>query len=292
MKLGRLALVPAGEFMMGTTDIHTGPGEDVREVFVGTAAVATTPITNHQFQAFADEHGGDFSEWKVYATPDRNTHPAVCLSWADAMQYCTWLSDQTGIPHSLPTDMVWEKAARGKLKQKLFPWGDELPTEKHMCWNRWSMEIGTTPVETFPANGYGIFDMAGNVWEWCQNGPESPEYRFRRGGAWNIGEPFRARCGNIGMLFPHQRYPNMGARVCIPFEELSSEKRIEIAIHCVSQRVTTDGGVLQILSFTKNTLTLSMKGTCLICPKKAHSQEAVRTDLLAALPELQTIRFI
>ncbi len=103
---------------------------------------------------------------------DRSRHPVVHVSWNDAAAYAAWASK------ALPTEAQWEYAARGGLEQKLYPWGDELtPNGEHRC-NIWQGEFpridtaedgyaGTCPVDSFPPNGYGIYSITGNVWEWC-----------------------------------------------------------------------------------------------------------------------------
>lgn len=102
---------------------------------------------------------------------DRLDHPVVHVSWNDAVAYCKWAGTR------LPTEAEWEYAARGGLSQRRFPWGDELtPAGEHYC-NIWQGEFPdhntasdgydhTAPVDAFEANGYGLYNTAGNVWEW------------------------------------------------------------------------------------------------------------------------------
>jgi formylglycine-generating enzyme len=136
---------------------------------------------------------------------DRADHPAVHLSWNDAMAYCQW----SGL--RLPTEAEWEYAARGGLVQRRYPWGDELtPGGRHQC-NIWQGRFpakntgddgypGTAPVGAFAPNGYGLHNMAGNVWEWCADwfsptfhrdgprlnpaGPTAGQARVIRGGSY------------------------------------------------------------------------------------------------------------
>ncbi|WP_256217330.1 formylglycine-generating enzyme family protein [Paenibacillus sp. OV219] len=136
---------------------------------------------------------------------DRMDHPVTHISWNDAMAYCKWSGKR------LPTEAEWEYAARGGLVQKRYPWGDLLkPDGEHRC-NIWQGKfpdknnasdgyVGTAPIRAFAPNGYGLYNMSGNVWEWCSDwfsasfhvngprenpqGPPAGDVRVLRGGSY------------------------------------------------------------------------------------------------------------
>ena len=134
-----------------------------------TQAVATAPW-------WRQVHGAAWSrpEGPHSSVAGRMDHPVIHISWHDAHAYATWVDKR------LPSEAEWEYAARGGLEGALYPWGDRLvPNKKHRC-NIWQGTFpskntakdgfeGTAPVDTFEPNGYGLYNMSGNVWEWCSD---------------------------------------------------------------------------------------------------------------------------
>ncbi|WP_436498061.1 formylglycine-generating enzyme family protein [Actinokineospora sp. HUAS TT18] len=166
----------------------------------------------------------------------RQSHPVVHVSWADAQAYCAWSGTR------LPTEAEWEFAARGGLVQARYPWGDELaPRGRHECniWQGRFPEVdtgedgfaGTAPVKSFRPNGYGLFNVAGNVWEWCADwfsadfhvsgprvdpvGPGVGSSRVMRGGSHMCHESYcnRYRVAARSSATPDSSTGNIGFRV-------------------------------------------------------------------------------
>lgn len=142
-------------------------------VFHNTAKpVSTDDLT----QWWRWEPGADWQhpEGPGSSVEGRELHPVVMVSWNDAQAYCKWAGKR------LPTEAEWEFAARGGLEGKNFVWGDEAPTDNRVFANTWQGHFPdnntkkdgferTAPVKSFAPNGYGLYDMAGNVWEWCND---------------------------------------------------------------------------------------------------------------------------
>ena len=214
----RFRLIPAGEFWMGAV-----PGDDEayddersrhRVEITKPFYLGVYEVTQEQWQRVM---GSNPSEFKG------STRPVEKVSWDDAVSFCETLSRMDGERYRLPTEAEWEYAARGGVDGKKYVWGDqrtpianglkranvadESAKRKYSDWSIFTdYDDGypeTAPVGSFAPNGYGLHDMAGNVWEWCSDwydegyyshspsadprGPSSGSYRVLRGGSWYDG---------------------------------------------------------------------------------------------------------
>jgi formylglycine-generating enzyme required for sulfatase activity len=186
--------IPAGPFVMGS-DAGAPDEGPKREVDVSAFSIDRFEVTNKDFAAFVEatgyvtdgEESGAKRIWRDEYGDGEENHPVVRVNWNDAVAYCEWLGKR------LPSEAEWEKSARGPDNTK-YPWGDEYDAAQAN--GKDSGLRGTASVGSYPANGYGLHDMAGNVWEWTAdwyqpypgNIIEDEFYgeRFRvvRGGGW------------------------------------------------------------------------------------------------------------
>lgn len=169
-----MVLIPAGEFQMGSIDADANADEKpVHTVSVDAFYMDTHEVTNAAYKAFVDAnpqwqkgniqakfHDGNYlSDWDGNTYPaGKANHPVTYVSWYAAMAYSAWAEKR------LPTEAEWEYAARGGLAGKKYPWGDTISPENA---NYYPHARGATAVGRYAANNYGLYDMAGNVWEWC-----------------------------------------------------------------------------------------------------------------------------
>lgn len=260
-KTGMVPL-PAGGFVMGTNNgfPYEGPAHPVR---LDSFWLDETEVTNDQFAEFVEAssyvttaeqigNAGVFSpklqrwtlvegaDWRhpegdvssISARPDQ---PVVHVSWADAAAYCTWKGKR------LPTEAEFEYAARGGKQETAYPWGDEFtPAGKHQA-NTWQGEFphhddaadgfaGIAPVKSYAPNGYGLYDIAGNVWEWVNDwydpnyyrdspesnppGPPDGREKVQRGGSWLCSSNYCMgyRVASRMMTEPDSGLNNLGFR--------------------------------------------------------------------------------
>ena len=261
-----LVVVPPGTYLMGSPASEEGRDEDEgprhRVVVANAFAVGTAEVTRGEYARFVRDtgHSGDDScrtfegeKWKKRSGRDwrdpgyhqTDRHPAVCVNWDDAQRYVAWLSRETGEAYRLPSESEWEYVARGGTDTSRH-WGDgsrfqcryangadealkgryrDRREEIGSCGDR---HVHTAPAKRYAKNGYGLFDVLGNVWEWtadCGNDryDEAPgdgsdwargkcSLRILRGGSW-YSEPNSLRSANRLLNKAGLRNGNVGFRV-------------------------------------------------------------------------------
>jgi len=212
--------IPSGSFQMGD-NFNEGNSDErpVHSVYLDAYYISKYEVTFDQYDTFCEETGRNKPDDRGWGRGDR---PVIYVDWNDAKDFCDWLSQKTGEDIHLPTEAQWEKAARG-TDQRRYPWGNGEPNGNRVNfadintdfkWKDKSVNDGykyTAPVGSYPAgkSPYGVHDMAGNVWEWCQDwydsdyydyspshnpqGPSSGSPRVTRGGSWyNNASPLRS----------------------------------------------------------------------------------------------------
>jgi formylglycine-generating enzyme required for sulfatase activity len=189
----QMVLVSAGEFIMGSEDGNRDE-MPVHTVYLNDYYIDLFEVTNELYANCVS--AGDCQvpvNTIYYFNSDYSDHPVVYVNWSQAQAYCQWRGG------NLPTEAQWEKAARG-IEGQTYPWGEDSPDASEANYNE---NVGDTmPVGSYPdsVSPYGLYDMAGNVWEWVldwhdgeyyanspyenPSGPEGGIYRVIRGGSW------------------------------------------------------------------------------------------------------------
>ena len=251
-----MSYIPAGDFQMGSK--NGDPDEKpVHTISTDAFWIDQKEISNNQFSIFVEQTsyqtdvekegysnsyiGGTWSKvagmnWLHPTSPDLginiNDHPVTHISWNDAEKYCEWVEAR------LPTEGEWEKAARGGIDGVVYPWGNKFDgAQENFCdmncsldWANTSINDGyahTSPGASFPPNNYGLYDMAGNLWEWVADwydedyyenspslnplGPATGSTKTMRGGSWNQYDVF-LRSANRGYYFPDSSGSGIGFR--------------------------------------------------------------------------------
>lgn len=230
--------LPGGSFYMGcaAANANSPTEQDAQPMHLVRLKpfwIDARPVTNRQFELFVEKAGFETEaerrgsslvfdrktsswrevigvDWRHPETPDsslvgRENYPVVHVSWRDATAYADWAGKR------LPTEAEFEYAARGGLNDCTYPWGRELRLGEEYLANSWQGHFpeqdfghdgfhGTSPVGHFPPNRFGLYDMGGNVWNWCADwyaddyyvasmpdqprGPKTGTRRVRRGGSW------------------------------------------------------------------------------------------------------------
>lgn len=231
-----MILIPEGPFPMGVPAGARDGGVDERprhEVYLDAFYIDTYEVTNGRYWRFVEgtghrrpEHPKDqnLTLWGEKQLPEELVdRPVVNVDWYDAEAYCEWAGKR------LPTEAEWAKAAKG-TEDRRFPWGDVEPTAKHLNFNQqWRGYKTLMPVGVYEdgKSPFGVYDMAGNVWEWVADwydaryygksptrnpqGPETGTHKVLRGSGWHVESPM-VRIFTRVKSDPHNRNHATGFR--------------------------------------------------------------------------------
>ena len=237
----QMVLIPAGSFRMGANDPENWmkDAQPVHTVELDAFYMDVYEVTVGQYKQFLKATGHrDLPDWISEFSPT-DDHPVVGVSWDDAQAYAKWARKR------LPTEAEWEYAARGSLKGKRYLWGNTKPNGRQCNyadknadatlrqmdedWTHADMSVDdgytmTAPVGRYSPNSYGLYDLAGNVYEWCADwhgenyysksalknptGPRSGENKVLRGGAWSNST------GNLRVAYRDGTNPNTRFNYC------------------------------------------------------------------------------
>ena len=231
-------LIPAGTFQMGSNkddkdadddEIPRHPVRITKPFYLGKYEV-----TRGQFRKFAAETGFDSKEWLSPGFEQTDDHPVVNVSWNDAVKYCEWLNGKKdGYKYRLPTEAEWEYACRAGSTTR-YCFGDDadrLAQYGNIGGKADGFEY-TAPVGSFKRNAWGLYDLHGNVWEWCSDGYNAGYYktlsvdtptddppgvdgassRVLRGGSWSDSPRF-CRSAHRFRFTPEHRFSTLGFRL-------------------------------------------------------------------------------
>jgi formylglycine-generating enzyme required for sulfatase activity len=223
----KFAWIPPGSFLMGSPESeekHESDEKQHRVTLTKGFFLGVHLVTQAQWQAVMGNNPSHFKGDNL---------PVERVTWDDCQVFCKKLTQQTGKPHRLPTEAEWEYACRAGTATP-FHFGSTISTEQANYSGNYVYGGGqkgqyrqqTTPVGNFPANAWGLFDMHGNVWEWCQDwygdypsedvtdptGSNSGSVRVLRGGSW-ISNPWRLRAASRYWRAPGDRTHDVGVRV-------------------------------------------------------------------------------
>lgn len=234
----KMIWVEGGDFLMGCTSEQGGncdsDEQNVRRVTVDGFYIGMLEVTQSQWEKvvgtsiYQQWTKADFSGSPDYGVgPD---YPMYCVSWDEAMEFCRLLSNKTGRTYTLPTEAQWEYAARGGNKNEGAKYAGSNVINA-VAWYTDNTGSSTHIVGSKRANALGIYDMSGNVWEWCKDwyassyvsydtnnpvGPSSGSGRVNRGGSFS-NDAYHCRVANRSLESPGSRYCNHGFRVvCLP----------------------------------------------------------------------------
>jgi formylglycine-generating enzyme required for sulfatase activity len=234
----KLVMIPKGTFIMGSPESEWGRLDNevqhqvtlTRDFYLGV-----TEVTQAQYKDVMGENPSGHQDYLVQG--DSSSYPVEKVSWEDAVEFCRKLSDmpeekKAGLVYRLPTEAEWEYACRAG-SNTAFSFGDEAESLSEHGWFDENSNFGTRPVGELKPNSWGLYDMHGNVWEWCCDwyggypkgavsdpvGPQAGSFRVLRGGGWyyvaaDCRSAFRYRRN------PSFRHFNIGFRVALSSPEI------------------------------------------------------------------------
>lgn len=239
---------------MGAADAEEDE-RPIHRVYVSEFFISRFPVTQDDYARFIRATGypapavrnlpliagGREAHFKELAAPyvwenaeppaGHGSHPVVLVRYDDAVAYCQWLSETLTRVARLPTEAEWEKAARCGSEGTRYPWGHDIDQShaNFLADSAVKHQRGTRPTGTYPPNGYGLYDMMGNMWEWVTDwyasdyyglgdvrdprGPESGNMRIVRGGSWVNDDPAMLRCAYRHKVPPDSYAYSMGFRI-------------------------------------------------------------------------------
>jgi len=218
----KFVLIPAGTFMMGSPGAEVGHEDDeVQHKVIITRAfyLQTTPVTQGQWERFMGNNPSRFKD-------GGDKWPVEKISWYEAQQFIEELNEMEGTDkYRFPTEAEWEYACRAGSSER-FCFGDDEGKLGEYAWYKGNSDKKTHPVGQKKPNAWGLYDMHGNVWEWCQDcygdypagpvtdptGPSSGEFRVSRGGSW-FDNAADIRSAHRGWGWPDNRVNNLGFRL-------------------------------------------------------------------------------
>jgi formylglycine-generating enzyme required for sulfatase activity len=225
-----MVYVPAGEFLMGSTDDDPDASDYEKPqhtVYLDAFWIDKTEVTNAQYRKCVEAGACEEPPYWNDDTYNAPSQPVVGVSWDGAQVYAAWVGGR------LPTEAEWEKAARG-TDGRIYPWGNSAPDCNKANYEGCAdhpLAVGSHPDGASP---YGVLDMAGNVWEWVADwydegyyvsapfrnpaGPDSGDFRVLRGGTF-FSDPGYVRCASRGRGLPYRWFWDFGFRVCVAAQQ-------------------------------------------------------------------------
>lgn len=236
-EVGEMVLVGSGEFTMGSQWGILGFGTDEspeHRVWLHAYYISSTEVTNSEYASFLSDSSTDRNhfnpEMEIFgqgagfiARPGSEDYPVQWATWYNAQAYAEWLGGR------LPTEAEWEKAARGPVDRRIFPWGNHISPGNANWDNSLSglWEVGIANGRSY----YGLFDMGGNAWEWTWDwyekiyynappyenptGPVTGQYKSIRGGGYQSTNEYDLRCSKRFYVAPDGSFLDVGFRCVI-----------------------------------------------------------------------------